>query len=64
MYMCSVIVEKIIQGFYREKVLFVITESSKEVENTICKKIGRGVTYLYGEEGLILETRKRLYHKC
>ncbi|WP_368490911.1 YitT family protein [Clostridium sp. BJN0013] len=61
MYMYSVVVEKVIQGFYKEKVLFVITENSDEVEKAICKKIGRGVTYLYGEGAYTGNKKKVIY---
>ncbi|BAH06711.1 YitT family protein [Clostridium kluyveri] len=61
MYMCSVVVEKVICGFYREKVLFVITENSEEIEKIICKKIGRGVTYLYGEGAYTGNKKKIIY---
>lgn len=61
MYMCSTVIEKVIQGFYRQKVLFIITGNTKEVEKVICKKIGRGVTYLYGEGAYTGNKKKVIY---
>lgn len=61
MYMYSVVVDKAIQGFDREKVLFVITQDSQEIENAILKKLGRGVTYLYGEGAYTGNQKKIIY---
>lgn len=61
MYMYSTVVDKAIQGFDREKVLFVITQDSEDIEEAIFKKLGRGVTYLYGEGAYTGNKKKVIY---
>jgi Uncharacterized conserved protein len=61
MYMYSVVVDKIIQGFDKDKVLFVITRDSDDVEKVIAEKLGRGVTYLYGEGAYTGSKKKVIY---
>lgn len=61
MYMYSVVVDKMIQGFDKEKVLFVITRDSNDVEKVIAEKLGRGVTYLYGEGAYTGSKKKVIY---
>ncbi|WP_446897489.1 YitT family protein [Clostridium sp. LBM24168] len=61
MYMYSVVVDKAIQGLDREKVLFVITRDSEKVEKAILQKLGRGVTYLYGEGAYTGNQKKIIY---
>lgn len=61
MYMYSVVVDKAIQGLDREKILFVITQDSEEVEKAILQKLGRGVTCLYGEGAYTGDKKKIIY---
>ena len=61
MYMYCVVVDKAIQGFDRQKILFVVTGESEDVEEAISKKLGRGVTYLYGEGAYTGSKKKIIY---
>lgn len=49
MYMKSKVIDKAIEGFDKEKAVIVITQNSDGVKDAIYDRLGRGVTYLYGE---------------
>lgn len=61
MYMYSVVVDKIIEGFDREKIMFIVTSNTEGVEKAIVEKLGRGVTYLYGEGAYTGVHKKIIY---
>ncbi|MBA5850988.1 YitT family protein [Clostridium sp. cel8] len=61
MYMYSVVVDKAIEGFDKEKILFIVTGDSDAVEDIIAHKLGRGVTYLYGEGAYTGQQKKVIY---
>ncbi|NMM64671.1 YitT family protein [Clostridium sp. P21] len=49
MYLNGQVIDKVLQGMDREKVMFIVTQDSDVVKQQILQKLGRGVTYLYGE---------------
>ena len=61
MYVASVVINRVIDGFERKKLLFIVTEKEKEVSNRIMKELGRGVTYFYGEGAYTGENKKVIY---
>ncbi|MCC9295540.1 YitT family protein [Clostridium sp. WLY-B-L2] len=61
MYMYSVVVDKMIEGFDRGKIMFIVTSNTEDVEKAIVEKLGRGVTYLYGE-GAYTGTQKKIIY--
>ena len=61
MYMNSAIVDKFIQGFDREKVVFIVTGKCDKVKEVILENLGRGVTYLYGEGAYTGDKKKIIY---
>lgn len=61
MYISSVVINRVIEGFDRKKLLFIVTEREAEVSNLIMKELGRGVTYFYGEGAYTGESKKIIY---
>ncbi|AKA72204.1 YitT family protein [Clostridium scatologenes] len=61
MYLNSAVLDKIIQGVEREKVVFIVTRKSDKVKDEILKKLNRGVTYLYGEGAYTGDKKNIIY---
>lgn len=61
MYLSSYFVDKVINGFNRKKLLFIITEKEKEISRVIMNELNRGVTFLYGEGAYTGEEKRILY---
>ena len=61
MYMNATIVDKAIQGFDKEKVVFIVTGKCDKVKQAILDNLGRGVTYLYGEGAYTGDKKKVIY---
>jgi uncharacterized membrane-anchored protein YitT (DUF2179 family) len=61
MYATSSIMDRVIEGFDRKKLLFIVTEKEKEVSEVIMKELGRGITFFYGE-GAYTGDRKRVIY--
>ncbi|MBV7275106.1 YitT family protein [Clostridium sp. PL3] len=61
MYMNAAIVDKFIQGFDKEKVVFIVTGRCDKVKQAILENLGRGVTYLYGEGAYTGDKKKVIY---
>jgi uncharacterized membrane-anchored protein YitT (DUF2179 family) len=61
MYMSSTVVDKAIQGFDKEKVVLIVTGDCDKVKQAILQKLGRGVTYLYGEGAYTGDKKKVIY---
>lgn len=61
MYMNTAVIDKIIQGFDKEKVVLVVTQNSDKIKQVILDKLGRGVTYLYGEGAYTGDKKKVIY---
>lgn len=60
-YITSVVINRVIEGFDRNKLLFIVTEKEKEVSEAIMKELGRGVTFFYGEGAFTGEDKKVIY---
>lgn len=61
MYITSQVMDRVIEGFERKKMIFIVTEKEKEVSNGIMQEIGRGVTFFYGEGAYTGDSKKVLY---
>lgn len=61
MYMNAAIVDKFIQGFDKDKVVFIVTGKCDKVKQAILENLGRGVTYLYGEGAYTGDKKKVIY---
>lgn len=61
MYVSSVVLNRVIEGFDRKKLLFIVTEKDKEVSQAIMNEIGRGVTFFYGEGAYTNEKRNVIF---
>lgn len=61
MYLTSYFVDKVINGFNKKKLLFIISDKEKEISTIIMNEIHRGVTFLYGEGAYTGEGKKILY---
>lgn len=61
MYVSSVVLNRVIEGFDRKKLLFIVTEKDKEVSKAIMSEIGRGVTFFYGEGAYTSEKRNVIF---
>ena len=61
MYITSTVMEKIINGLSRRKMLLIVSEKEKEVGIAIMNNFNRGVTILYGE-GAYTQNRKNVMY--
>jgi uncharacterized membrane-anchored protein YitT (DUF2179 family) len=61
MYITSFVLDNVVKGFNQRKMVLIVTEKEEEVSNAIMTKLGRGVTYLYGEGAYTEEQKKILY---
>lgn len=61
MYITTLLMDRVIEGLDRKKLLFIVTEKEVEVSSIIMSTLGRGVTYFYGE-GAYTGDRKRVLY--
>lgn len=61
MYINSIVINRVIEGFDRKKLLLIVTENEKDVSDAIMKELGRGVTYFYGEGAYTGENKRIIY---
>lgn len=61
MYIQAFVLDHVVEGLSRKKMIFIITSKEKELEELITTKLGRGVTYLYGEGAYTNERKKIIY---
>ena len=61
MFIKSLVIDKIIEGFDKKKIVMIITEKEKEVSDMIMKETNRTTTYLYGEGSYTGEKKKIIY---
>lgn len=61
MFIKSLVIDKVTEGFDHKKIVFIITQKEKEVSNLIMDETGRGTTYLYGEGAYSGEKKKVIY---
>ncbi|KAJ52484.1 uncharacterized membrane-anchored protein YitT (DUF2179 family) [Clostridium tetanomorphum] len=61
MYITSFVIDKVVKGFNRDKLILIITDKEEEVSRSIMEDLKRGVTFLYGEGAYTNKSRKVLY---
>ncbi|MCB2296106.1 YitT family protein [Clostridium algoriphilum] len=61
MYIASTLMEKVINGLNRRKMLLIVSENEKDVSDAIMNNCNRGVTILYGE-GAYTSHRKNVMY--
>lgn len=61
MYIQAFVLDHVIEGLGRKKMVFIITSKEKEIEEFITTKLQRGVTYLYGEGAYTNKQKKIIY---
>lgn len=61
MYITSTVMEKVVNGLNRRKMLLIVSEKEKEVSDAILTNFNRGVTILYGE-GAYTSNRKNVMY--
>ncbi|WP_027623547.1 YitT family protein [Clostridium lundense] len=61
MYITSYMIDKVVKGFNREKMILIITDKEDEVSKKIMANLKRGVTFLQGEGAYTKKSRKVLY---
>lgn len=60
-YINTTLLDAVIKGFKKNKMVFVITDNENEVEEAIMSNLNRGVTFLYGEGAYTKSNRRVLY---
>ena len=61
MFVQSIVVDKVINGFYSKKLLLIVTEKEQDIIEYVIKDMNRGVTSLISEGEYTHELRKMLY---
>lgn len=61
MYITSFMIDKVIKGFNRQKMILIITKKEDEVSKAVMKDLGRGVTLLKGEGAYTGKEKEVLY---
>lgn len=61
MYTSSVVINKVIEGLNRRKLLLIITNEKERVSKALMTRIARGVTILEGEGGYTGDRKKIIY---
>lgn len=61
MFVQSVVVDKVINGFYSKKLLLILTDKEQDIIEYVIKDMNRGVTSLISEGEYTHELRKMLY---
>lgn len=61
MFIKSLVIDKILEGFDQKKIVMIITQKEKEISSMIMEQTGRGTTYLYGEGAYSGEQKRVIY---
>jgi Uncharacterized conserved protein len=61
MYIQAFVLDHVVKGFNKTKMVLIITNKEEEVEHLIITKLRRGVTFLYGEGAYTKKKKKVLY---
>ncbi|NFV51928.1 YitT family protein, partial [Clostridium botulinum] len=61
MYIASYLVDKVIKGFNRQKLILIITEKEEDVSKVLMNELNRGVTFLYAKGAYTKKDKKVLY---
>lgn len=60
-FISTVVVDSVIKGFKRNKMVFIITDKEEEIKTSIINNLHRGVTFLQGEGAYTSKNKKVLY---
>ncbi|KYH34411.1 hypothetical protein CLTEP_16440 [Clostridium tepidiprofundi DSM 19306] len=61
MYSTSLVMDKVIKGFSKQKMLLIITNKQDEVSNAVMNNLRRGMTVLYGEGAYTRDRKNVMY---
>lgn len=61
MFIKSLVIDKILEGFDQKKIVMIISQKEKEVSSMIMEHTGRGTTYLYAEGAYSGEQKRVIY---
>ncbi|MGO5075157.1 YitT family protein [Clostridium sporogenes] len=61
MYIAAYLLDKVIKGFNKQKLILIITEKEEKVSKTLMNKLNRGVTFLYAKGAYTEKDKKVLY---
>lgn len=60
-YISSFVVDKVLKGFNRQKLVMIITNEEKKISDNIMYNLKRGVTFLYGEGAYTSKKKMVIY---
>lgn len=60
-YTSTLVLDKVVKGLNRRKIVFIITNKEAEISKQIMANLKRGVTWLYGEGAYTKEQKKVLF---
>lgn len=60
-YISSFVIDRVLKGFSRQKLVMIITNEEKKISNNIMYSLKRGVTFLYGEGAYTGKKRMIIY---
>lgn len=61
MYITTEVINRVLNGIERKKLLFVVTQEERAVADSILREMGRGVTFLNGQGAYTGEERNVIY---
>lgn len=61
MYLTSAVMDKVIKGFNRQKLILIISDNEDLVCTKLMENLNRGVTFLYGEGAYTKKNKKIVY---
>ncbi|TCO71834.1 uncharacterized membrane-anchored protein YitT (DUF2179 family) [Marinisporobacter balticus] len=61
MYISSEVMNRVMNGIERKKLLFVVTQKEREIADHIIREVGRGVTFLHAQGAYTGNERKVIY---
>ncbi|MCT4619535.1 MAG: YitT family protein [Marinisporobacter sp.] len=61
MYISSEVMNRVMDGIERKKLLLVVTQKEREIADQIIKEVGRGVTFLHGQGAYTGKERNVIY---
>ena len=61
MYTTSLVMDKVIKGFSKQKMLLIITDKQEEVSSAVMNNLRRGMTVLYGEGAYTRDRKNVMY---
>lgn len=60
-YISSFVIDKVLKGFNRQKLVMIITDEEKRISDNIMYNLKRGVTFLYGEGAYTAKKKMVIY---